>query len=74
MVALIFTGLGSAGWVLTRQFIDLATKLPDYKGNIVTKLHAFETPKGGAFTKLSQTVEELKKELPGRRAGHTKRR
>ncbi len=65
VVALIFSGFGVAGWMLTRQLVDLATKLPEYKGNIVTKMHAFELPKGGAFTKLSQTVEELKQELPG---------
>ncbi len=65
VVALIFTGIGAAGWMLSRQLVDLATKLPEYKGNIITKIHAFRTPKGGAFTKLTETVEELKKELPG---------
>src|SRR4029453_14860547 len=65
MVALIFAGFGAAGWMLTRQLVDLATKLPEYKGNIITKMHAFELPKGGTFTKLSQTVDELKQELPG---------
>ena len=65
VVTLIFTGFGAAGWMLTRQLVDLATKLPEYKGNIVAKMHAFELPKGGAFTKLSQTMEDLKQELPG---------
>ncbi len=65
VVALIFTGLGAAGWMLTRQLVDLATKLPEYKGNITTKIHAFDMPKGGVFRKISETVEELKKELPG---------
>src|SRR5580765_2979348 len=65
VVALIFTGLGVAGWMLTRRLVDLGTKLPEYKGNIIAKMHAFQVPKGGAFTKLSETVEELKKELPG---------
>jgi hypothetical protein len=51
--------------MLTRQLVDLATKLPEYKSNIVTKMHAFELPKGGRFTKLSQTLDELKQELPG---------
>src|SRR6476469_4419840 len=64
VVALIFTGFGLAGWMLTRQLVDLATKLPEYKGNIIAKIHAFDAPKGGAFTKLSETVEELKQELP----------
>ena len=68
VVALIFTGFGAAGWMLTRQLVDLAAKLPEYKDNIVMKMHAFEVPKGGAFTKLSQLVDELKKELPGGKA------
>ncbi|MEY2539204.1 MAG: hypothetical protein QOG67_2944 [Verrucomicrobiota bacterium] len=65
MVALIFSATGAAGWMVTRQLVDLATKLPEYKGNIITKLHAFQAPKGVAFTRFSQTVDELKKELPG---------
>ncbi len=65
VVALIFTATGGAGWILTRQVVDLATKLPEYKGNITEKLHAFRVSKGGAFTKLSETVDELKQELPG---------
>lgn len=71
VVALIFSALGGAGWILTRQLVDLATKLPEYKGNITQKLHAFRTPKGGTFTKLSQTVDELKQELPGGSAPET---
>lgn len=65
VVAMIFAATGATGWVLTRQIIDLGTKLPDYKENIVTKLRAFRVPKGGAFSAFSKTVEELKKELPG---------
>jgi len=65
VVALIFTGVGMAGWMLSRQLVDLASKLPGYKGNIITKLHAFQLPRGGTFTRLSETVEELKQELPG---------
>ena len=65
VAALIFAGAGVAGWMLTRQLVDLVTKLPEYQGNIVAKMHAFRMPSGGAFTKLSATVEELKKEMPG---------
>ena len=54
--------------MLTRQLVDLATKLPDYKENIQTKLRSIKLPTGGVFTKLSETVEELKKDLPGREA------
>jgi len=65
VVVLIFSFTGAAGWLVTRQLVDLATKLPEYKGNIVEKLHSFRTPKNAAFTKFSQTVDELKQELPG---------
>jgi len=64
-VGLIFGALGCAGWMVSRQLVDLATKLPEYKGNIVAKLHAFQPSKGGIFSKVSDTVDELKKELPG---------
>ena len=64
-VLLIFSVLGAAGWMLTRQLVDLATKLPDYKVNIEAKLHAFDSPRGRSLNKISETVEELKKELPG---------
>jgi predicted PurR-regulated permease PerM len=62
---MIFAATGAVGWVLTRQVIDLATRLPNYKENIVNKLHAFRMPKGGTFSAFSKTVEELKNELPG---------
>lgn len=65
VVTIIFTVTSVTGWVLTRQFVDLATKLPDYKVNIQTKLRSFKVPTGGAVSRLSQTVEELKEDLPG---------
>jgi predicted PurR-regulated permease PerM len=65
VVVTIFAATGAAGWVLTRQLVDLATKLPDYKENIRTKLRSIKLPSGGVFTKISETVDELKKDLPG---------
>jgi predicted PurR-regulated permease PerM len=64
-VTLILAATGAGGWVLSRQLVDLAIKLPDYKENIQTKLRSFKLPTGGRFAKFSETVEELKKELPG---------
>jgi predicted PurR-regulated permease PerM len=65
VAAMILAATGAAGWVLTRQLVDLATKLPDYKENIQTKLRSISIPTGGVFAKFSKTVEELKKDLPG---------
>ncbi len=68
VMIVIVAATGVAGWVLTRQIVDLATKLPDYKGNIQTKLRSFKLPAGSKFTKFSEAVEELKEELPGGKA------
>ena len=65
VVVMIFAATVAAGWVITQQLVDLATKLPDYKENIQTKRRSIKLPTGGVFTKLSETVEELKKDLPG---------
>ena len=62
---MILAATGAAGWMLTRQLVDLAAKLPDYKENIHTKLRSIKVPTGGVFKKFSDTVEELKKDLPG---------
>jgi predicted PurR-regulated permease PerM/methylmalonyl-CoA mutase cobalamin-binding subunit len=64
VVAMLFGVVGGAGWLLTRQLIDLAAKLPDYQTNIDNKLHAIRLPTGGAFGRLSQSVSELQKQLP----------
>jgi predicted PurR-regulated permease PerM len=63
--AMILAATVGAGWVLTRQLVDLAAKLPDYKENIQTKLRSIKVPTGGVFTRFSETVEELRKDLPG---------
>ncbi len=65
VVVMIFAATAATGWVITQQLVDLATKLPDYKENIQTKLRSIKLPTGGVFTKLSETVEELKRDLPG---------
>ena len=62
-VMLILAVTAAVGWVLSLQLVDLASKLPDYKGNIQTKLRVFKMPTRGWFAKLSETVEELKKEV-----------
>ncbi len=65
VVAMIFAATGAVGWVLTRQAVDLANQLPNYKDNIRTKLRSIQVPSEGPFSKFSKTMEELKKDLPG---------
>lgn len=65
VVAMIFAATAAAGWVLTRQAVDLVNQLPNYKENIRTKLRTVQVPSGGPLSKVSETWEELKKDLPG---------
>ena len=71
VVGLILAGAGTAGYMLTSQMVDLATKLPDYQKNIQTKLRSFKLPSGGRYTRFSKAVEELRKDLPGAKAPET---
>ena len=72
VVTMIFGATVGAGWILTRETVQLANKLPDYKENIRTKLRSIRVPSGGPLAKVSQTWEELKKDLPGEPKGNAK--
>ena len=64
VVAMLFGIIGGTGWLLTRQLIDLAAKLPDYQANIDSKLRSVRLPTGGAFGRFTHSVDELQKQLP----------
>ncbi len=64
VVMMLFGIIGGSGWLLTRQLIDLAAKLPDYQSNIETKLRAIRLPTGGALGRFTHSVDELQKQLP----------
>lgn len=64
VVAMLFGIIGGTGWLLTRQLIDLAAKLPDYQANIDGKLRTVRLPTGGAFGRFTHSVDELQKQLP----------
>jgi len=65
VVLFLFATAGAASWILTRQLVDLAAKLPDYQENIEAKIHAFKVPGGSRFKRFSRAVEEIQKQLPG---------
>ncbi len=72
VVAMIFAATGAVGWVLTRQAVDLANQLPNYKDNIRTKMRAIPLPREGPFSKISRTLGELKNDLPGSENGESR--
>jgi predicted PurR-regulated permease PerM len=61
-VAMIFVFAGATGWILTNQLLDLATKLPDYRDNVVGKVHSFQLPP--ALRAFQKAVDEIREEFP----------
>ena len=62
-VIAMFTIFAGASWVIARQVIDLADKLPDYQANIVTKIRSLKLPAGGSLARFSSSVHVLQSEL-----------
>jgi len=57
--------LGTIGWVVEQQFVQVAEKLPDYRENIQSKLRRFQGAAGGSFSKAAKGVEETLKSVAG---------
>jgi predicted PurR-regulated permease PerM len=55
--------VGTVGWVVTEQLMDITSQLPDYRTNIGNKIQALSPPKDGKLSKATATVNELNKEL-----------
>lgn len=64
VTAMLVASAIGAGWVLSSQAMDLAEKLPNYKVNIRTKLRSLHMPESGKMKQISETIDELKKEIP----------
>ena len=62
-VIAVFTIFAAASWVIGRQVIDLADKLPDYQTNIVAKIRSLRLPAGGPLARFSSSVQALQKEV-----------
>ena len=62
-VIAMFTIFAGASWVIGRQIIDLADKLPDYQANIVAKIRSLKLPAGGPLARFSSSIHVLQSEL-----------
>src|SRR5437588_3570631 len=63
IVILLFSLAGGVSWMVGRQVIDLAQKLPDYQANITRKLHSIRLPAIGVLSQFSSSVDALQNEL-----------
>jgi predicted PurR-regulated permease PerM len=51
------------GWKMSAEFTDLADKLPIYKKTLDQKIHALSGLRSRSLSRVSQTVDDLEKEL-----------
>lgn len=63
VVAMMSCATGFVGWVLTRQAVDLATQLPNYKENISSKLRDIKLPQSSSMKGITDTIEALKADV-----------
>jgi predicted PurR-regulated permease PerM len=64
VVALVFTGVGLAGWGVIRQMSHLADDLPRYRTNIRQKVADIRgASRGGTVQQVEQTINDIQKQI-----------
>ena len=63
VVVLFIAAMGTVGWTVTNQLIDVTRQVPSYKANIKNKIESLRSPMGQSFNKATDTMVELGKEL-----------
>lgn len=65
IVIVVFSTIGFAGYVFTRQLIQFGTNFKNYEANIQTKLEALQLPQWEIFNRFKTELSTLKEELFG---------
>jgi energy-coupling factor transporter transmembrane protein EcfT len=63
VMAFSVAAIGSVGWMVTDQLIDVTNQLPSYRANIKKKMESLRSPKGQSLNKATDAMMELGKEL-----------
>src|SRR6478672_11130350 len=64
VVTLVFSGIGVATWVITRQMSSLTSDLAGYRANIRAKVRDVRgAGRGGSVEKLQTTLDDIKKDI-----------
>lgn len=61
-VFLAFSLIGAIAVIAGKQAISLAAKLPEYRENIIEKIHAVQAPKDGDLAKAAGAIKDLQEE------------
>src|SRR5579872_4630428 len=67
-LAVLISGLfvGTVGWVVSQQLLQVANDLPKYRANIHSKIQALHYPPDSALIRATQSLEEIGKEFSDR--------
>jgi predicted PurR-regulated permease PerM len=65
IATMLVAATGAVGWILAQQTLDLARQFPSYKQNIQAKLRSIQISGQSPVTKIFETFEDLKDDLPG---------
>ena len=63
VMAVILVLIGSVGWLVIGQTIQLADKLPQYQATVHEKLETFHARPGSTFDRLNRTFEDFASEV-----------
>lgn len=63
VLALSFALVGSVGWIVTGQVMNIVEQLPSYKSNIHDKIQSLRVPNGSGLRNATNTVAELSNEI-----------
>jgi predicted PurR-regulated permease PerM len=65
-------GIGTLGWAVTGQLVDVTNQLPNYRANIRKKVEALRSPKNNKLHQAKNAVTEIGNELTAPATGTTK--
>jgi predicted PurR-regulated permease PerM len=63
VVVLFVAAMGSVGWTVADQLVNVTNQLPSYKANIKNKIDSLRSPTGQILNKATDAVVEFSQEL-----------
>jgi predicted PurR-regulated permease PerM len=65
LLAIVFSigTVGSVGWIVANQLVDVTNQLPAYKTNIKEKLESLRTSRSQRLNKATESMKELGQEI-----------
>lgn len=65
VIMIFIMSVGIVGYILTNEFVEFSTNLPNYRVNIENKLNSLNIQQNSTFTQIFDTLEKVKEHFPG---------